>query len=364
MTKNKKIPFLEFIPIIVISFLLLKFINNIENIYSFMKSFLSILIPFIWAFGIAYILNPLMKYFQNKFKLKRILSIIITYIIVIGLLIIFINTFVPKIIKNIGDLFAHSPDYINQTIQWFNDNIKYSKVYDMLMENSQISNNIPSLLNKISNLTNTFINTFLNTTIKFTSFLVKFVFGLIISIYLLLDKESLIENLKKFILALSGGKNYSKILSFFKEVDMVFSKYIIGKSIDSLIIGLMCFVGLTIMKVPYAALISFIVGITNMIPYFGPFIGMIPAFIITLFFNYIKAIWVLIFIVILQQFDGWYLGPKILGNQVGLSPIWIIFAITIGGGTFGVMGMFLSVPIAAIIKIYLDKYIEMKINKK
>ncbi len=103
-------------------------------------------------------------------------------------------------------------------------------------------------------------------------------------------------------------------------------------------------------EVPYAALIAFIVGITNMIPYFGPFIGMIPAFVITLFFNYIKAIWVLIFIIILQQFDGWYLGPKILGNQVGLSPIWIIFAITIGGGTFGVMGMFLSVPIAAIIK--------------
>ncbi len=142
-----------------------------------------------------------MKYFQNKFKLKRIFSIIITYIIVIGLLILFINTFVPKIIKNIGDLFAHSPDYINQTIQWFNDNIKYSKVYDMLMENSQISNNIPSLLNKISNLTNTFINTFLNTTIKFTSFLVKFVFGLIISIYLLLDKESLIENLKKIYIS-------------------------------------------------------------------------------------------------------------------------------------------------------------------
>ncbi|MCS4465672.1 AI-2E family transporter [Clostridium botulinum] len=151
-----------------------------------------------------------MKYFQNKFKLKRIFSIIITYIIVIGLLILFINTFVPKIIKNIGDLFVHSPDYINQTIQWFNDNIKYSKVYDMLMENYQISNNIPNLLNKISNLTNTFLNTFLNTTIKFTSFLVRFVFGLIISIYLLLDKESLIENLKKFILALSGEKIIQK----------------------------------------------------------------------------------------------------------------------------------------------------------
>ncbi|MCW6083393.1 AI-2E family transporter, partial [Clostridium botulinum] len=152
MTKNKKIPFLEFIPIIVISFLLLKFINNIENIYSFMKSFLSILVPFIWAFGIAYMLNPLMKYFQNKFKLNRILSIILTYIIVIGLLTLFINTFVPKIIKNVGDLFAHSPDYINKTIQWFNENIKYSKAYDMLMENSQISNNIPNLINKISNL--------------------------------------------------------------------------------------------------------------------------------------------------------------------------------------------------------------------
>lgn len=166
-------------------------------------------------------LNPLMKYFQNKFKLNRILSIILTYIIVIGLLTLFINTFVPKIIKNVGDLFAHSPDYINKTIQWFNENIKYSKAYDMLMENSQISNNIPNLINKISNLTNTFINTFLNTTIKFTSSLVKFVFGLIISIYLLLDKESLIENFKKFILALTGEK-FIQNFKFFKEVDLVF----------------------------------------------------------------------------------------------------------------------------------------------
>lgn len=362
MSKKRKIPYIEFLPILIILFILFKLINNIGNVYSFIKSILSIIVPFIWALGIAYILNPLMKYLETKFKFKRWLSILITYVIVIGLITLFINTFLPKIVKNMGDLFVHAPDYIDETVKWFDSNVRHSQIYSALMNNS--NDTVSNLLNKIPALTNSFINTFLNKTIKFTSSLIKFVFGLIISIYFLLDKESLIENLKKLLLAISGYKHYSSIISFLQEVDIVFSKYIIGKFIDSLIIGLMCFVGLTFLKAPYPALIAFIVGLTNMIPYFGPLIGMIPAFIITLFFSYIKAFWVLIFIILLQQFDGWYLGPKILGNRIGLSPIWIIFAITIGGGTFGVLGMFLSVPIAAIIKTYLEKFINGKLNNK
>src|SRR5690606_8042174 len=140
--------------------------------------------------------------------------------------------------------------------------------------------------------------------------------------------------------------------------------FFVGKIIDSFIIGLLCFIGCLIMKVPYALLISLIVGVTNMIPYFGPFIGMIPAAVITLFESPIKALWVTIFIFALQQFDGLYLGPKILGIQVGMKPLWIITAILIGGGFFGVWGMLFAVPIAAVIRSLLRKYIKRQYEIK
>ncbi|HCL49945.1 MAG TPA: AI-2E family transporter, partial [Clostridiaceae bacterium] len=120
---------------------------------------------------------------------------------------------------------------------------------------------------------------------------------------------------------------------------------------------------LSILKAPYTAIISMVVGITNMIPYFGPFIGMVFGVIIVIFSSPIMALWVFIFLFLLQQFDGWYLGPKILGDMVGLNPVWIILAVILGGGLFGVAGMFLGVPVIAIIKIWIDRCIDKKLNK-
>jgi predicted PurR-regulated permease PerM len=190
------------------------------------------------------------------------------------------------------------------------------------------------------------------------------IFGFIISIYILKDKEIFIQSSKKFLYALFNKSSVNTFLSFGKEVDSIFSRYIIGKAIDSTIIGLLCAIGMSLLDAPYGLLISLIVGVTNMIPYFGPFIGMIPAFFITLLFDPIKALWVLLFVFILQQFDGFYLGPKILGEKVGVSPFWIILAVTLGGGTFGVLGMFLGVPIIAIAKILIERFIEKRLKTK
>ena len=192
----------------------------------------------------------------------------------------------------------------------------------------------------------------------------KFTFGFIVSVYLLKDKETLILNIKKLIYAVLEKEKADSFLKFSNEVNFIFSGFVIGKFIDSLIIGIMCFVGLSMLKIPYALLISLIVGITNMIPYFGPFIGMIPAFFITLFYSPIKALWVLFFIFLLQQFDGFYLGPKILGSSVGLSPLLIILAILIGGGAFGVLGMFLAVPTTAVVILLAERLINRKLKEK
>ncbi len=148
------------------------------------------------------------------------------------------------------------------------------------------------------------------------------------------------------------------------EVDEIFSKYIIGKMIDSLIVGIICFMGLWFLKAPYALLMAIIVGVTNMIPYFGPFIGAVPAVIITLFTSPITALWVTLFIIVLQQLDGYIIGPFILGDSVGLSPFWIILAILIGGGLFGILGMLICVPVMAVVRNMFSRYINRRLDEK
>lgn len=364
MFKNKKIPHLDLVPILIIAFLLFKSINNIEFLAEGFWFFISILNPFFWAFGIAYILNPLMVHIERRFKLKRALSILIVYMVVIGLITLTVTIVSPTIASNIGELVDNMPDYARQTEAWFNTNIGKLNLVNNTDVIRWINNFLTTSLDKLTELLNTGVNAALTKAISFTSSFLKMIFGFIISIYILKDKEIFKKNIKRFLYATFDEESVKTFLIFGDEVNRLFSQYIIGKFIDSLIIGLLCAIGLTILEMPYALLISFIVGLTNMIPYFGPFIGMIPAVIITLFSNPSKAIWVLIFILILQQFDGWFLGPKILGDKVGLSPFWIILAITIGGGTFGVLGMFLGVPIMAIIKTSLQRFISKKLKNK
>lgn len=364
MFKNKKIPHLDLVPILIVAFLLFKAINNIEFLAAGSWFLIEILNPFFWAFGIAYILNPLMVHIERRFKLKRALSILIVYMIVIGLITLTVTIVSPTIASNVGELVNNMPNYARQTEGWFNTNIgKFNLVNNTDILN-WINNFLTTSLDKLTEILNTGVNAILTKAISFTSSFLKMIFGFIISIYILKDKEVFKKSIKKFLYAIFNEESVNNFLVFGNEVNELFSQYIIGKFIDSSIIGFLCAIGLIILQIPYALLISFIVGITNMIPYFGPFIGMIPAVIITLFYSPIKALWVLLFIFILQQFDGWFLGPKILGDKVGVSPFWIILAITIGGATFGVLGMFLGVPIIAIIKTSLQRFVSKRLKNK
>ncbi len=208
------------------------------------------------------------------------------------------------------------------------------------------------------------VNFLLTSTISLTSYILKFLIGLIISIYILADKEKIIKGAKKLTYALLNKKTAFNLISNLKKSNYIFSKYMFGKALDSLIIGILCLILLSVFRVKFALLFSLIVGVTNMIPYVGPFVGAIPAVVVTLFINPIQAIWVAIIIFLLQQFDGWYLGPKIIGDQVGVSPLLIITAIIVGGGMFGASGMFLGVPVFTVIKAFVDEYVEKKLKAK
>ncbi|OPJ54705.1 AI-2E family transporter [Alkalithermobacter paradoxus] len=355
---------LHLIIILFVSFVLFRMVNSLDVIADALRFFISIMSPFLWAFSIAYLLNPMMSYIERRFKLKRGISILVVYLLVIGIIVLIVTIVSPRIIKSIVQILNDMPRYIVITQEWVNSNIIQSKILERYGITSYVEQNINSIILKTTTFLDRTLNTVVLSIITFTSTFFRLLLGLIISIYLLKDKEVFIANTKKLMYAFLSKNVASSLILFGKEVDNIFSQFIIGKFIDSLIIGILCFLGLLVLNVDYNILISIIIGITNMIPYFGPIIGMVPAVIITVFYSPIKALWVFIFILILQQFDGLVLGPKILGDKVGVSPFWIILAIVIGGGLFGITGMFLGVPIIAVIKLLVERNVSKRLSHK
>ncbi len=364
MFSDKKIPYLKFIPIILLSFILLRVVNDIEALTTTLSVFISYISSFIWALGIAYLLNPIMVSIEKKFHTKRALTLLIIYVCVLGISFFSITIITPNIGASIKELTDSAPSYISSTQLWITQNIDKVQLLDKYGITKYVEQSTSTFMSNLSRYLNTGINFAFLTAVGFTSSFMKFLLGFVVSLYLLKDKETLILNIKRFIYATLKKENADSFLKFSREANFIFSGFVIGKFIDSVIIGFICFVGLSILKMPYVVLISLIIGVTNMIPYFGPLIGMIPAFFITLLDSPVKAFWVLLFIIILQQFDGLYLGPKILGKSVGLSPLLIILSILIGGGTFGILGMFLAVPTMAIVILLAERFIDRRLKEK
>ena len=364
MFTNKKIKHLNLIPIILISLILYKFVDKPQILLDGFDFVVSAFSYLIWAFVIAYLLNPMMVYLEKKLGIRRFLSILLIYFLFI-LLIVFLITIIAPILGNNILLFLKSlPSYVEETQKWI------SELLDKLQKNDQynllhyVEGNVNSVIDALYNMLDLSLNFIIKKTIGFTSTILKLIFGILISIYLLNDKEGLIRKLKKLLYALLKKETAIMILDVGRRVNSAFSRFIIGKVIDSAIICGICFVGLTLLRVPFAVLISIIVGVTNLIPYIGGIVGIVPAVIITLLISPIKAIFVLIFLILLQQFDGWILSPKIIGSQTGLTPLLIIVALMVGGAAFGILGMFIAIPLTAVIKEFASEYVNKKLKSK
>ncbi|MDQ2087200.1 AI-2E family transporter [Herbivorax sp. ANBcel31] len=366
--KGKKIPHSDYIPLIVIGLLLYKLINNpsvfLSEIQGGLGYILSLFSYIIWGFAIAYFLNPLMVLIEKKFKIRRAFSVLIIYVVFVAILVFAITIITPALTNSVKQLTNDIPKYISSTEVHINELIEKLQSYDNYGIETYIRNNLEKFTSRANELVDIPIDFLFSTTVSFTSNILKFIFGLIISIYILADKEKIMRGSKKLTYAVLSKKNAFSFISTLKKSHLVFSKYMFGKALDSLILAILCFIILFIFRIDFALLISIIIGITNMIPYVGPFIGAVPAVIITLFINPVQAIWVAVIILLLQQFDGWYLGPKIIGDHVGISPLLIITAIIVGGATFGILGMFLGVPVFAVIKTFIDEYVDKKLKSK
>lgn len=364
MIKYKKIPYINLIPMIIITFLLFRIVNNIENIGSIIHKISSLLSYFIWGFVIAYILNPIMVYIEKKTEIKRIYSISIIYTLLAGIILLIITLVTPSVIKSAVDLFNNIPHFANKAYTLSTTFISQNQLLNKLDATSYFKNYLTTFNKDISTYFTPGLQIIIDNLMGLSSFFMKLMSGIVISIYFLSDKESIIYNLEKFVYSILSETATIKIVNFGKIVNTTFNKYLIGKIIDSIIFGVITFIGFLILKIPYALPFSLIIGVTNMIPYFGNIMGMIPAVTITLFFNPIKSVELVLFIVTLSNIDGWFISPKIIGDKVGLSPLLIILGLVLGGGLFGILGMLLGIPTIALIKTLVKDSMNKRIENK
>ena len=364
MFRYKKIPYIQLIPIIIITFILFRIVNNIENIGSIFNKISSLLTYFIWGFIIAYLLNPLMVYIEKETKLKRIYSISIIYSLFIGLIFLVITLVTPNLIKSAVDLFDNIPGFVDKSYKLSISILSENKLLNKFNITSYFKNYLDSFNKDISTYFAPGIQIIIDYLMGLSSLFIKLMTGIVISIYYLIDKESIIFNFKKFIYSILNESHAIKIIDFGKIVNVTFKKYFIGKLIDSIIFGIITFIGFMILKIPYALPFSLVIGITNMIPYFGNIMGMVPAAAITLFFSPVKSVELVLFIITLSNIDGWFIQPKIVGDKVGISPLLIILGIVLGGGLFGILGMLLGVPTIALAKILLEDFMNKRTENK
>lgn len=335
--------------------------------------YISIFQPIIIGFVMAYLFNFILEFFEvcllanifSKIKNKkfiRIVGIILTYLTVFLVLNLFINFVLPQLLSSVIGLVNDIPDYFKAVTKKINEftNELYiqEEYYEILLTKwNEFVNYIlgfaTDLVPKLGNLTRSIISSIWN-----------IVLGIIVSIYLLLDKERFKALSKKIVASIFSEKNTSRILKLARRSDNIFGRFLSGKILDSLIIGVLTFIVLKIAKMPYETLVAFIIGITNIIPFFGPFIGAIPSFFIILFVSPIKAVWFLVIILIIQQIDGNIIGPKILGDSLGISAFWILFSLLVAGKLLGFIGMVIGVPLFVFIYSIIKDIVEYRLEKK
>lgn len=359
------------------------FMKEWTGIKNSVLNLVTILAPFIWGFVIAYLLSPMMNFFQRnvfdsfaekmaktekaKFAISRGFSIILSVIVAWLAIVTLCWIIIPKFYESIRSIITVFPEYMTAI---------NNKILELLAPYPEVLTVVNDYLNQIYNtligwLTNdiqprmTDIVSIISTSLKAVIMIVVNIFiGVIVSCYLLYNKEKFKAQLKRTLYSIFELEHVDAIVHSFRFVDRVFMGFLGGKLIDSAIIAVICYICCSLLKMPYVPLISVIIGVTNIIPYFGPFIGAVPCGFIVLMTSPIKCAIFLIFILALQLFDGNILGPKILGNSVGISGFWVMFAILVGSGLFGFAGMILGVPVFVVISTGINLLITNRLKKR
>lgn len=341
-------------------------LNNLNYFVGGIGKFINILSPFAGGVVIAYILDPVVKLFYHKlFKEKkgiRWLAILLAYLVAILLIVLLAWLVIPQIVNSIAMLFTNFPSYIQgiqDVLTMIQDRfgVDLSQATKMLDDSeamvkevySLASSAMPQIVASIGSVASNFVSTFTS---------------LAASIYMLADKKHLLHQLRTLAHAFLPEKVAENTLRICHYANVNFTSFFIGKIIDSAIIGVITFVAMTILRLDFAVLISVFIGITNIIPVFGPFIGAIPSIFILLLVNPIQAAIFCVLILIIQQLDGNFIGPKILGSSIGISALWILFSIVVGGDLFGIVGMVVGVPVFATLYGLAQEFVHYLLDRR
>ena len=341
-------------------------LNNIPTIKAVFSNAVSIISPFIYAFAIAFILNRPMMWFERTLfkdkKKKRIFSVALTFTIAISLISVLMVLVLPQIGLSIAYLVEAMPGFIQSVSQ------TAMEVMEQIHLNSRLSRQVQEMWNNIGtgimNFTVSVLPGVVNVSIGIGNAVIKSIMSTIIAIYMLASKDRLKFQIKKFFYAYFSKNFAEETFELGRMSNTIFSDFIIGKMIDSTIIGIIAFIGMLFIYPDYSVLIAIIIGFTNMIPFFGPFIGAIPSIFILLILSPFASFVFLIFIIVLQQVDGNIIGPKVLGSSLGLSPLWILVGIIVGNGAMGFLGMIIGVPTFAVIYNLVSRNTKEKLEEK
>lgn len=365
--------------VIIISVLFYVFLTNIGTVFGLVKSFINICSSVIYGFAFAYIMNPVMVYTEKVVKrifgkanlterglrrLSRAIGVTVAVIVFIAVVYGLIAMVVPKLIDSLTDLLSPSNletmyDSANRTITKM---AKGTKIEDWLRNHDPIKYVI-NWVTKERNWFNT-INVAFTEVYGWAKTIFNMLIGIVVAIYLLISKERFIAQSKKLVVSMFKPKRANRILEISRLTNRSLGGFLVGKLIDSLIIGIISYIGMLILGLPYPEIASVFIGLTNIIPFFGPLIGIVIGGVLILFKSPIDALYFVIFELALQQVDGNIIGPRILGGKLGISDFWILVSITVFGGLFGFTGMLLGVPVFTVIYTLIAQAVNSALKKK
>lgn len=344
------------------------------------STMLTTLMPFFIAVVLAYLFRPVVEKMMRLInrvepgegakhmvplrrrlvRRRRFVSACVLYIVFIALIAVTLAYVLPNTVKNVIELVQNMPEYVSALLKWVNDNVTHNQdipveirqAVDGVVQNAnstfsglltQAVSMIPSLLKRVYDVSAMSLNLLL---------------AIVLSFYLVCDDGRMFAGLTKWLATKMGPKRSERFFQFTNDLDFMFSKYLVGRMLESLVVGILCFIMMLALDLPYGMLMSTLYGITNMIPYVGPVIGLIPIVLLALFRNPATALIAAILLTLIQGFDAWVLSPKVLGDSMGLNPFWIVFALVIGGALFGVVGLLLSTPVMGVLMRMVERSVE------
>ena len=351
-------------------------------VISAVSKVLGYLSPVIWGLFISYLLWPMTKYFEShgirpwldqhrkkkdNTKLARTLSVMLSIVLALLFIGILLWIIIPQVYVSIESIVTNAPDYVQSATTWieklFEDKPELEQA--IIQTTGNVSDSLVGWIRSevLPNLS-TIVTNVTTGVYQVLRGILDVLIGFVVACYVMFNAEVLGAKCKKILYSLFSVRHAELIMRAVTFTDDTFNGFITGKIIDSLIVGVICYIGCTILKMPYVALVSVTIGVTNLIPVFGPIIGAIPALLLILLVSPFKALIFLGFIIVLQQVDGNIIGPKILGSSIGINGFWVVFAILLGGGLFGVLGMLLAVPVFAVIYNGIGKVVDHGLRKR